>query len=132
MTSKSDDSGVWQRLRRFFAGPTEEDSQGKHAEDSTDVAVTDSVTKSNFRSSPSDSSSTKWFLLPKGGHKRGPFGLEDLKVEVETLTSLSGLRLKKDNGPWKSWANARQLFPELVVANSGGPNVLMLNKIRVD
>ncbi|MBU4472151.1 MAG: hypothetical protein L6301_00435 [Desulfobacteraceae bacterium] len=54
----------------------------------------------------------RWWFLPHGKHKLGPFTLEELKMAYFNETNSDKLAIRKDGDPdWVKWVNAKVVFP---------------------
>lgn len=61
-----------------------------------------------------DIENDRWWFLPHGKTKFGPFTLEELKKAYLNETNIDKLAIRKGGDPdWVKWVNAKTVFPSL-------------------
>ena len=70
----------------------------------------------------------KWFLLPRGQKKQGPFALQELQDYCDGRLFYDGLRVRRTGDQeWCNWGDVSKTYPELVEA--GIVQVVKIRKI---
>ncbi len=101
---------IFLKLLNKFKG----DNGDVNNKDSIQIDQQSNAQKKHLAARTVDIENDRWWFLPHGKSRSGPFTLEELKTAYLNESNINRLAIRKDGDPgWVKWVNAKTVFPSL-------------------